>query len=362
MPDEMPRLCYAAQNHDYELVESMLRTGCDVNEITTSGYNAVMLALGGDNLYEDRVFPAKSRQVKLEKTLQALIEFGADLDAAGPEGYTALHFACAMFPFNLEILVKSGADVNAATRSGMTPLMSCKARDTNLLMDYGADPCATDISGKNAFFYVDTVQKAKLLKKWGVPLDARDRLGGTALMQAVSSNKPIRVIHWFASFPQLVDARDNNNNNALMRAVNVGNEEAMKFLLAVEDPKVRNGQGRTLLMQVVGNRSLNQVRILVEAGCEVNLQDDEGNTALHIAAKSLCPDIVIYLLAQGASAATRNNYDLTPMSAAIDYCICTEEILGLLIEAGARDIDKARQRAIEFEKPEIVQFLKGKSY
>jgi ankyrin repeat protein len=357
----MPKLCYAAQNHDYELVESLLRSGADVNELTSSGFNAVMLALAGDKLYSDRVFPAKSRQAKLEKTLQTLIEFGADLDAKGPDDNTALHFACAMFPFNLELLVKSGADVNAATRSGMTPLMTCKARDTKILMEYGADPCATDRSGMNAFFYVDTVQKAKLLKKWGVPLDARDRMGGTALMQVVSTNRPMKVIHLFASFPALVDARDHNNNNALMRAANVGNEEAMEFLLTIEDPQVRNGQGRSLLMQVMNNRSPNQVRMLVESGCDVNQQDNEGNTALHFAAKSLCADIVSYLLEQGASAVICNNNDLTPMSAAIDYCICSEEILGLLIEAGAQDFDKARQRAIEFEKPAIVHFLDGKS-
>lgn len=182
-------------------------------------------------------------------------------------------------------------------------------------------------------------------------------MGGTALMQAVTSNRSLKLIQWFASFPELVDARDNNNNNALMRAANIGNKEAMEFLLAMEDPQVRNGQGRSLLMQVMSNRSLDQVRMLVEKGCGVNEQDNEGNTALHIAAKSLCPEIVTYLLEQGALAALCNNQNLTPMSAAIDYCVCTEEILGLLIKAGARDFDQAMQRAIEFEKPEIVPFL-----
>ena len=55
--------------------------------------------------------------------LAALLQRGADVKAAAPEGATALHFA--VDADNVEIaslLIRSGANVTAANRYGVTPL------------------------------------------------------------------------------------------------------------------------------------------------------------------------------------------------------------------------------------------------
>ena len=80
-----------------------------------------------------------------------LFEQGADINARDPDGYSALHFACARRYYSaVQWLVDNGADVNATNNHGIThgtghtPLFEAAARyDYRLakfLLNAGADP------------------------------------------------------------------------------------------------------------------------------------------------------------------------------------------------------------------------------
>ena len=76
------------------------------------------------------------------------------------------------------------------------------------------------------------------------------------------------------------------NGTALIAAAHLGHAEAVKLLIAAKAPLNHvNNLGWTALMEavVLGNGGANHtatVRALVEAGCDVNIADKQGTTAL----------------------------------------------------------------------------------
>jgi len=93
-------------------------------------------------------------------------------------------------------------------------------------------------------------------------------------------------------------------NSRLAQAIEKGNLNAVvKALAKGADPDCRDTDGSGVLMMAVFNKDLDAIRALIEAGADVNLISQYGNTAMDIAADVGDPDIVIYLLERGAKRA-----------------------------------------------------------
>ena len=78
---------------------------------------------------------------------EALLDAGADVNAATPDGVTALHIA-AFDLANPNLLLDRGAKVKVAAKRGETPLFIAAFRPGNaavvrLLLSKGADPSTT---------------------------------------------------------------------------------------------------------------------------------------------------------------------------------------------------------------------------
>lgn len=129
----------------FEVVESLIHAGADVNAAMKEGWTPLMQAAqdGIDN--------------KLE-LMDLLIEYGADVNAKDINGLTALIVAAREgFPDAVQLLIEYGADVNAKDNAGLTPLMESCSRDNpetarigKILIDNGADIYAMDNNGETA--------------------------------------------------------------------------------------------------------------------------------------------------------------------------------------------------------------------
>lgn len=85
----------------------------------------------------------------------ALIYYGANVNAHDPFGNTALHWAAQRGATDvIQLLVDSKAVVDAQNRQGMTPLMmaakSGQVLAVRLLLKSGADPKKQDFTGRDA--------------------------------------------------------------------------------------------------------------------------------------------------------------------------------------------------------------------
>jgi uncharacterized protein len=127
-------LLLAAEVNNLDVIKALVEAGADPLIPTAQGTTALMMASGiGTDVQRAR--PPEERALAVE-TAKYLVEHGADVNAAGQFGWTALH-AAAYQGLNdvIEFLVSKGADINAKDAFGQTPLSISLAV---LVQDIGA--------------------------------------------------------------------------------------------------------------------------------------------------------------------------------------------------------------------------------
>jgi ankyrin repeat protein len=134
--------------------------------------------------------------------LQGLLKAHADVNAPQPDGSTALHWAAYQGDAHTAaLLLAAGARPNVATDTGMTALLlACEAGNADLvdeLLRHGADVNQTLEGGETALMMAartGSVPVLKLLLARGMAIDARERTRGTtALMWAAANGNPEAV-------------------------------------------------------------------------------------------------------------------------------------------------------------------------
>ena len=129
----------------------------------------------------------------------AMIEDGADIDAAQPDGSTALLWAVYSVDHELAAaLLEAGADPNVITRYGATPLSEAvKLGDaglTGMLLDEGAKPDTANADGQTPLMvaaHIGALEIAERLIDLGADVNAVETFRGqTALMWAAAENHP----------------------------------------------------------------------------------------------------------------------------------------------------------------------------
>ena len=86
------------------------------------------------------------------------------------------------------------------------------------------------------------------------------------------------------------------------------------------------------LEQAIQNDNLNQLRLLLDLGHDINQIDDQGDTLLHLAVEYNCKKIVELLIANGADVSANGSWG-TPLHLAAEQNL--PEMVMLLIKHGA---------------------------
>jgi ankyrin len=230
--------------------------------------------------------------------LQALIDKHADVNAAEPDGSTALHWASYRDDIDMiDALIKAGARVNAANDLGATPLWAAAQNGSEAvvrrLLAAGADPNKALLAGETPVMVASRAGKAdvvELLLAKGADVNARGARRQTALMWAASQKHPDVVKVLLAHHADLslrsatwsqVMAVPPHGYQPYNREIPAGDETALLFAARVGD--------------------LESASLLVAAGANVDDADAWGVSAVTLAAHSGFDALVAFLLDKGAN-------------------------------------------------------------
>ena len=231
--------------------------------------------------------------------VRALIEQRVDVNAAGADGSTALHWASYWNDAGTaSLLIRAGAAVNAATDLGVTPLWSaCENGSTaivDVLLRAGANPNAALLSGETPLMTAarggSAVIVEQLLAKGADPNDREHGQHQTALMWAAAQRH--------AAVVQVLLA-----HGADVRARSKSWTELVKLTTEAVNPgyntEVQQG-GYTPLLFAARVGDLASARLLVAAGADVNDTAAYGTSATVVAAHSGHGNVAAFLLEKGA--------------------------------------------------------------
>jgi ankyrin repeat protein len=229
--------------------------------------------------------------------VRTLLQKKVDVNAAGGDGTTALHWAS--YRDDLEtadLLIRAGAKVDAATDLGVTPLWTASQNGSATmvarLLAAGANPNAALFAGETPVMIAARSGSAgvvgQLIAK-GANVNAHGARGQTALMWATAQKHP-DVVKVLVENGADVHARSEVWNEVMAvsphgyldynRAIPHGGDTALMFAARVGD--------------------LASAKALVAGGANVNDADAWGVSAVTMAAHAGFDDLVEFLLEKSA--------------------------------------------------------------
>src|SRR6185436_15551111 len=232
-------------------------------------------------------------------TIRALLENHSDVNAAQPDGMTALHWAA--YEDDLEtakLLLKAGANAKATNSYGITPLsLACVNGNGDFvesLLQAGADPNTTLRGDETVLMTAARTGKpaaVEALLKKGADVNARERRGQTALMWAAADGHAAVVDLLLKAGADFQATLLNSGFSPFFFAVREGRIDVVRALLkagidlnATMDPRKPSGKGprkgTSALMLAVENGHFDLALTLLEAGADPNDQRS-GFTPLH---------------------------------------------------------------------------------
>jgi ankyrin repeat protein len=236
--------------------------------------------------------------------VRVLAEKGADLDQVDPDGVSALLYA---------------------TLNGHTATAA-------LLLEKGADPNIVDTFGRSVLYQAIDLSKpdffasraAPVVDPAVSPLELINRAvkKGAALNPQIIARLPPR-------HDQGGDDRTTVGTTPLLRAARNGDVDGVRVLLELgAAPSIPAMRGVTPLLAAAGQEWLRNrlytddaeyidvIRQLVAAGADINERNDQGETALHVAADHASLAVVRYLAENGATLDAKDNLRRTALDVA----------------------------------------------
>lgn len=340
-----------AQGNELKVTEEEIEAAqeCDANE-------ALYVAVEENDVKNTKVAIAMGAKVidhmlfcavrhECNGVLKALLEAGADPNVMtegeyGPvKNRTILAAASYVgYVFGVKNLLLSGADVNRCGTDKVTPVMLAAQNNyskcVTLLIRAGANVNSVDIEGESALRKAaneadcDTVG---LLLRAGASVNCADMYGISPLIAACQfvrlTNRnmvqPRRyVVEMLLQQGADVNARDSNNETALLCATRYNQEESWWYRVM--------GDGADSYADSNARDMLAQVKLLIDAGADVNEVDYQGATPLiNACGHKVCrgEEMVNLLLDRGADINLRDENKCTSLMNAVwdnSYTVVTQ--------------------------------------
>ena len=246
-------------------------------------------------------------------TALKLLAKGADVNAPGPDGATAIMYAAANDDLELvRALIKAGANVKLKNQFGTSALTEAaiigSAPVIEALLKAGADPNGKNPEGETPLMAVaraGKVDAAKRLLEAGADINAKEDFGGqTALMWAAAQSQA-EMVKLLASKGADLNAR------GVIR-------QWERKIITEPRPKDMNKGGFTPLIYAAREGCVECARYLVEAGADRDIEDPERLTPLTMALLNLHFEFAAYMVKAGADVDKWDLFGRSPLYLAAD--------------------------------------------
>jgi ankyrin repeat protein len=285
----------AERGHVAVVTELLTRTDVDVNHVNNLGWTAlleaVLLGDGGE---------------RHQQIVRILVEHGANVRIADHDGVTPLQHAQArgfteIEGFLMETQQELDRGLIAAAHQGDSALLRS-------LLARGASVDTQDERGVTALIaaaYRNDLEAADLLISAGADVNVQDRTRQSAYLISTSEGY-LELLRRTLQAGADVHSKDSYNGTGLIRAADRGHVEIIRALLQTDiDIDHVNNLGWTALLEAIilgdgSERYQEVVRLLVDAGADVNLADAGGVTPLQHARSRAYTAIQNILVQAGA--------------------------------------------------------------
>ncbi|GAW12875.1 hypothetical protein ANO14919_022460 [Xylariales sp. No.14919] len=264
-----------------------------------------------------------------------------DMNARGPKGETILISAMERkYDVLVKALLEMGADKEAANAVGQRPLfIAVSQKDlemAELLLKAGANPDATDAGGQSSLWIASCsgyTKAAELLINYGASSQACVYGDKTALYVA-SRNGFSRIVELLVKSGADVSAVNKDGQTPLYAASASGIVKIVEILLSSgADISTANCFGVTPLLQALNHRSSEIAETLINHGANVSAADKKGITPLHEASVAGFYKIAEMLISRGANVSAADRKGITPLHGAL--VARSYKIAEMLINRGA---------------------------
>jgi ankyrin repeat protein len=403
-------LSLACVNGNAAIIQRFLDAGADANAALPGGETMLMTAARTGRVEAVRLLLARGADVHAREprrgqtaliwaaaegnveVLEELIKAGADFRTPLDSGFSPLLFAVRQGRIPaVKALLKAGADVNEVVqikavpklpegerplRAGTTPLHVAVANGhfelAAELLDAGADP-NSDLMGYTVLHTLAYVRKPGIGDNDPGP-EGSGSMSSLELVKRLVA-KGANINARMTKRPNLTNTRVNElGATPFLMAAIAADAEYMKALVDLgADPSLTNNDGTTALMIAagVGTRSpgedagteeevIEAMQLALDLGADINAVDDHGETAMHAAAYKNLPGAVKFLASKGARIDvwnTRNEYGWTPLTIARGYRfgnfkpspVTVEAIESVMLSAGVRPPTEKEEQAKAYD-------------
>jgi len=202
-------------------------------------------------------------------------------------------------------------------------------------------------------------QKVALLLEEGAYAEVRDEKGDTPLLYAVKTGN-LQVVRMLLKQGVDREARSGNGKGPLELALDSGNKDMVQCLFdGGVSPDEIGRDNNPLLLKAVRLRDIKTIKLLLHHGVTSGAAGKDGSTALHVAAGEGLMDCMRILLDAGADVNARDDAGATPLWRVMHVADPVQRLRGmeLLLAAGADANIRGREK-----KSLLVETVRRKLY
>ena len=259
-----------------------------------------------------------------DKQFAALLRAKVDVNAAQPDGATALAWAVHLGERRMaEALLDAGASANTTDEYGETPVTLAAANGDAALVDRllgaGGNARAARWNGETAVMIAagaGSLEAVRHLVRHGADVNAAEPRGGqTALMWAAAEGHS-DVVAGLLEMGAKVDAASKKGFTPLVFAAIKDDVASVKTLVeAGANPNVSLVSGTKPIIVALQYQHTASALALLQGGADIGVRDRSGNTTLHLAAQAGDAGLVRALLGKGADPNARTPPSRVPVGA-----------------------------------------------